>query len=123
LTLAWAGEFASCYGVNLAVAWFGCGPRVWKQSAWAVETAPFQNGARQHFGVNSEQDLVDAGVGGGVCFLLWGEPGLRLVWVWASLFGVGCGLRGLGGVGRVGRVVFSASCEVVPGYKVAPYRF
>jgi hypothetical protein len=53
----------------------------------AVETEPFQNGARQYFGVNSEQDRVDAGVGGGVCFLLWGEPGRCLVWVWAALFG------------------------------------
>ena len=50
---------------------------------------PFQNGARRYFGVNAEWIRVDVGLARGVCFLLWGEPGLR---------SVGLGLFGLGGV-------------------------
>jgi hypothetical protein len=39
----------------------------------------FQNGARQYFGAGLKLSFIDVRGGEGVCFLLWGEPGLGWV--------------------------------------------
>jgi hypothetical protein len=61
--------------------------RLRKSTMDGVETGFSQNGAGQYFGVNRESIHVDVRTAGGVCYLLWGEPGFSSIGGW--VFGVG----------------------------------
>ena len=56
--------------------------RLRKGAMDGVETGFSQNGAAQYFGVNRESIHVDVRAAGGVCYLLWGEPGFSSIGGW-----------------------------------------